>query len=124
MVKNGNGRTPRLLAKDEEHKEAMKECRKAEKLKPGKPGTDKWAVRVRVDVYFCSGNFKLGGRWKKLFYNVDQCQGAFIELRWCVNSQVDEITSKKMEVSRKTRRNAGGVEYFSDYCIVYKQIEI
>jgi len=46
MVKNANGRTPRLLAKDGEHKEATKECRKAEKLKPGKPGTDKWAVRL------------------------------------------------------------------------------
>ena len=46
LAKNGNGRTARLLAKDEEHKEAMKECRKAEKFKAGKPGTDKWAVRV------------------------------------------------------------------------------
>ena len=46
-LKNKEGRTPRLLAKDNEHKDAMKECRKAEKLKAGKPGTDKWAVSVR-----------------------------------------------------------------------------
>eukprot|EP00795_Rhopilema_esculentum_P010503 gene10503-19218_t len=45
-LKNKEGRTPRLLAKDNEHKDAMKECRKAEKLKAGKPGTDKWAVRL------------------------------------------------------------------------------
>lgn len=51
MVKNGNGRTPRLLAKDGEHKEAMKECRKAEKMKPGKPGTEKWAVRVGIKKF-------------------------------------------------------------------------
>ena len=51
MVKNANGRTPRLLAKDGEHKEATKECRKAEKLKPGKPGTDKWAVRVIMKLF-------------------------------------------------------------------------
>eukprot|EP00794_Sanderia_malayensis_P015808 gene15808-17402_t len=44
-AKNSNGRTPRLLAKDEDQKEAMKEVRKAERAKPGKPGTDLWAVR-------------------------------------------------------------------------------
>ncbi len=46
-VKNSNGRTARLLAKDGDHKDAMKECRKAERAKPGKPGTELWAVRVR-----------------------------------------------------------------------------
>ncbi|XP_020620565.1 ankyrin repeat and EF-hand domain-containing protein 1-like isoform X1 [Orbicella faveolata] len=31
MLKNKEGKTPRLLAKDNEHKDALKECRKAEK---------------------------------------------------------------------------------------------
>lgn len=44
-LKDIDGATARSLAKDAGHKDAMKECRKAEKIKTGKPGTQLWAVK-------------------------------------------------------------------------------
>ena len=53
MLKNKEGKTPRLLAKDNEHKDALKECRKAEKqsAKLAKGGTrtgEPYAIRVSL----------------------------------------------------------------------------
>lgn len=51
MLKNKEGKTPRLLAKDNEHKDALKECRKAEKqsaklAKGGSRTGELYAIRV------------------------------------------------------------------------------
>lgn len=51
MLKNKEGKTPRLLAKDNEHKDALKECRKAEKqsaklAKGGSRTGEPYAIRV------------------------------------------------------------------------------
>ncbi|XP_071963707.1 ankyrin repeat and EF-hand domain-containing protein 1-like [Antedon mediterranea] len=50
-TKNDDGMLPKVLAKNSESKEAMKECRKAEKLSKkiqggGKPPTEPWAIRL------------------------------------------------------------------------------
>lgn len=50
-LKNKEGKTPRLLAKDNDHKEALKECRKAEKqsaklAKGGSRTGEPFAIRV------------------------------------------------------------------------------
>lgn len=56
-LKNKEGKTPRLLAKDNDHKEALKECRKAEKqsaklAKGGSRTGEPFAIRVSlVDNY-------------------------------------------------------------------------
>lgn len=52
-LKNKEGKTPRLLAKDNEHKEALKECRKAEKQsaklsKGGSRTGEPYAIRVSL----------------------------------------------------------------------------
>lgn len=52
-LKNKEGKTPRLLAKDNEHKDALKECRKAEKqsaklLKGGSRTGEPYAIRVGI----------------------------------------------------------------------------
>lgn len=54
-LKNKDGKTPRALAKDNEHKEAMKECRKAEKLavklsKGGGKAGEPYAIRVSANT--------------------------------------------------------------------------
>ncbi|XP_058965683.2 ankyrin repeat and EF-hand domain-containing protein 1-like isoform X1 [Pocillopora verrucosa] len=51
MLKNKEGKTPRLLAKDNEHKDALKECRKAEKQsaklsKGGSRTSEPYAIRL------------------------------------------------------------------------------
>jgi hypothetical protein len=50
-LKNKDGKLARIIAKENEHKEAMKECKKAEKTEAkgrgSKPGTEPWAIRVR-----------------------------------------------------------------------------
>ena len=51
MLKNKEGKTPRLLAKDNEHKDALKEWRKAEKQsaklsKGGSRTSEPYAIRV------------------------------------------------------------------------------
>jgi hypothetical protein len=50
-LKNNEGKLARIIAKENEHKEAMKECKKAEKTEAkgrgSKPGTEPWAIRVR-----------------------------------------------------------------------------
>lgn len=52
MKKNNEGKLPRIVAKENEHKEAMKECKKAEKAEAkgrgSKAGTEPWAIRVRI----------------------------------------------------------------------------
>ena len=53
MLKNKEGKTPRLLAKDNEHKDALKECRKAEKqsaklAKGGSRTGEPYAIRVSL----------------------------------------------------------------------------
>ena len=53
MLKNKEGKTPRLLAKDNEHKDALKECRKAEKqsaklAKGGSRTSEPYAIRVSL----------------------------------------------------------------------------
>lgn len=49
-IKNNEGKLPRIIAKEGEHKEAMKECKKAEKAEAkgrgSKPGTEPWAIRL------------------------------------------------------------------------------
>lgn len=55
MLKNKEGKTPRLLAKDNEHKDALKECRKAEKqsaklAKGGSRTGEPYAIRVSDHV--------------------------------------------------------------------------
>lgn len=52
-LKNKEGKTPRLLAKDNEHKDALKECRKAEKQsaklsKGGSRTGEPYAIRVGI----------------------------------------------------------------------------
>ena len=59
MLKNKDGKTPRLLAKDNEHKDALKECRKAEKqsaklAKGGSRTGEPYAIRVSL----CSQTFQ------------------------------------------------------------------
>jgi hypothetical protein len=50
-LKNNDGKLARIIAKENEHKEAMKECKKAEKMEAkgrgSKAGTEPWAIRVR-----------------------------------------------------------------------------
>ena len=53
MLKNKEGKTPRLLAKDNDHKDALKECRKAEKqtaklAKGGSRTGEPYAIRVSL----------------------------------------------------------------------------
>jgi ankyrin repeat protein len=53
VLKNIEGKTPRVLAKDNEHKEAIKECRKAEKqsarlTKGGGKGGEPYSVLVSM----------------------------------------------------------------------------
>ena len=57
-LKNKEGKTPRVLAKDNEHKDALKECRKAEKqsaklTKGGAKGVEPYGVRVSKGVVLC-----------------------------------------------------------------------
>jgi hypothetical protein len=43
-----DGKLARILAKDNEHKDALKECKKAEKIKGTKPGTQIDIVKVII----------------------------------------------------------------------------
>ena len=43
--KNSEGSIPRQVAKEEGHKAAMKDCRKAERLE-GKPKVEEWALNI------------------------------------------------------------------------------
>ncbi|XP_028407753.1 ankyrin repeat and EF-hand domain-containing protein 1-like [Dendronephthya gigantea] len=49
-LKNKEGKLARILAKENEHKDVMKECKKAEKAEAkgrgSKPGTEPWAIRL------------------------------------------------------------------------------
>ena len=51
-MKNKEGKLARIIAKENEHKDAMKECKKAEKAEAkgrgSKQGTEPWAIRVRT----------------------------------------------------------------------------
>lgn len=55
-LKNKDGKLARIIAKENEHKEAMKECKKAERAEAkgrgSKPGTEPWAIRVRSSSFF------------------------------------------------------------------------
>ena len=50
-LKNKEGKLARVIAKENDHKDAMKECKKAEKAEAkgrgSKAGTEPWAIRVR-----------------------------------------------------------------------------
>ena len=52
LKKNNDGKLPKIIAKENEHKEALKECKKAEKSEAkgrgSKPGTEPWAIRVKI----------------------------------------------------------------------------
>ena len=45
-TKNFEGKLARVIAKENEHKDALKECKKAEKIKGTKPGTQIEIVKV------------------------------------------------------------------------------
>lgn len=47
-TKNLEGKLARVIAKENEHKDALKECKKAEKIKGTKPGTQIEIVKVKT----------------------------------------------------------------------------
>ena len=57
-TKNMEGQLPRIIAKENEHKDALKECKKAEKIKGTKPGTQLEIVKVmNVCLLHCLHDF-------------------------------------------------------------------
>ncbi|XP_033103431.1 ankyrin repeat and EF-hand domain-containing protein 1-like [Anneissia japonica] len=117
-TKNDDGLLPKALAKNSDSKEAMKECRKAEKLSKkigggGKPPTEPWAVSL---YDWCVERQNI---LRERFEDVDKegteriSREEFLEVLTNLDAPVDEENFKTVYLAHD--KNKEGVINFSEF---------